>query len=247
MSDTLKELTNKFIDKELSKHEELQLIDLLKDNDNKIYFELLTKTINILETNRPEEHEIDIKDAVIQKINIKKKETISTKLKSYFSKLFNGTSHSYAASFAIGGLFVAVIFMLLPANTQVNDTFMQGVMANSNNDDTHFINEGPFSGAIKVQYSSNVVVLDIDLSSSEIIDCRLTFNKDQLSFYGVKAVKSNGNSNFSSGGNLIQLSDISSNHYLVFLKKVNNNFSQVMASFYKTNELLTNISLEINN
>ncbi|MFH0736316.1 MAG: hypothetical protein V1773_17440 [bacterium] len=240
-------LTNKFIDKELSKSEELQLLELLKDNDNKHYFDSLTNTLNTLEQNKPTEKQIFIKDNVLINIAKRNNQTISTKIKNYFTEWLNGSLSSYAASFAIGGFFVALILLLLPVNTQIKDTFMQGTISNRNIDETVNLSESLFSGAIKVQYPENVVILDIDLNSSEKIDCALIYDKDQLSFYGVKAVKSNGYSNFLQAGNSIKLSDICSNHYLVFFKRVTNNYSKINTSFFIGNEQITNITLEINN
>ena len=161
-NDVLTLLINKFIDKELSKSEELQLMELLKDKDNKQYFDSLTNTINTLEKNKPTEKQIYIKDTVLHTITKQRNQTIGNKMKNYFMEWLNGSLSSYAASFAIGGFFVALILMLLPVNTQIKDSFMQGTISNRNSDESIYLSENLFSGEIKVQYPDNVVMLDIE-------------------------------------------------------------------------------------
>lgn len=240
-------LTNKFIDKELTKEEEQQLILLLKNTNNKTYFESFTRTINEIEENKPREQQINIRENIMSKIQNKKDKNSYTNFRTWLLQIFAGSKISYALSFALGGLITTFIFMLQSANTEISDEFMKGVISSRSFDESYFLDEALFSGAIKVSHSEGIMILDVDLTSAEVIECELKYDKNQFAFYGVKSVKSTDGGKIISGGSSIRLSNIDSNHYLVFLRNLKNNPSKIQASFYQGSITLTSLSIDIKN
>lgn len=241
----LTELTNKYIDKELTGDEITELEKLLKDNNNKKYFDSMINTINVLEKNKPAEKVINVKEYVVNKIKNNEEETLMKKIKTWFSGTFAGPKISYAISFAFGALLVGLIFTLQPVEQNIDDVFMTGVMSNRSFDETYFLEEHSLSGAIKVKQSEGIVILDVDLKTSEILDCDLSFDKTQFALYGVKSIESKNSGQFASSGNSVRLSNLQSNHYLVFLRNLKNNESKVRASFYRGGMTVANLTIDI--
>ncbi len=240
------ELSNKFIDNELSKDESIKLEELLKNKENKEYFDSLINTVKSINENKLQEKDVELNYIIMRRIMSDNK-TIKEKIKKYFNDLLSGSLSSYAATFGFGGFFVLLIFMLLPKNSYIDDSFLQGTMGKNINNETYAFNEKSIEGEINVQYSDGVVVLDIDMTSDAIIDCELTINGDDFSIYGIKSLKQEGNKTFYLSGNTIRLNDINSNHYMVFLKNVKHHSGKVDVNFYLNNELINTRSLEIKN
>jgi len=242
INERLTELVNKYIDKELTEIEKSELDDLLKNSDNKSYFVSMVDTIEILENSKLAFDNTDIKRSVINEINNQRENKMTNN--AWWSQLFKGSKVGYAFSFALGALLVALVFMLQPNSGSVNDEFMTGTMTNRNFDNTYFLNEQSFDGAIKVKRSQDVIILDVELKTSESLDCELKYNNTEFSLFGVKSIDSN-NGKFASGLNLIRLSDLGSNHYMVFLRNLQNIPGKVYAIFYKDNMKLSNLTIDI--
>lgn len=241
------ELTNKYIDKELSEAEEKLLNDLLKNPDNKKYFDSMIMTINRIEESKPLENEIDIIHHIGNQIKDHKNEGIMKKIDNWFSSVFKGSKISYAVSFALGGLLVALLFMIQPTNSDPNDAFLTGTMADRSFDETYVLNEHDFEGAVNVKYADKVTILDIKLNTQTEIECELSYDKTQFALYGVKTVDSQRSGQFASHGSSVRLSNLSSNHYLVFLRNLQPNESKVRASFYLGSMNISNITIDIKN
>ncbi|MDZ7765748.1 MAG: hypothetical protein U5K00_15240 [Melioribacteraceae bacterium] len=248
MKDTkLFKLTNRYIDNELGKNEKAELDELLKNPDNKKYFDSMVDTVNRIEESKPLEKEIDVVSPVAGQIKDHKNEGVMAKTESWFDKIFNGSKLSYATSFALGGLIVAFIFMLQPTNTEIDDAFLTGTIADRSFDKTYVLNEHDFEGAVNVKYADKVTILDVKLSTQAEIDCELSYDKTQFALYGVKTVDSQNSGQFASHGSSVRLSDLKSNHYLVFLRNLQNNESKVRASFYRGSMNISNITIDIKN
>lgn len=241
------ELINKYIDSELSAKEDVELKDLLLDNDNKKLFESMTQTINLLESNKPVEQQINIKEQVINRISRQKKESLSGKIKVLLSEIFNGAKIGYAVSFALGVLLVGIILMLQPGTGSVNDNFTKGVISNRNFEQTYSLNNQLLNGAVRVSYSRSLVILDIKLKTADAVDCQMDFDKNQFALYGVKNIELSSNGNFISGSGSVQLSNLGQNHYMVFLRKLNNNPGKVRALFYNGYNTVNNLTIDIKN
>jgi hypothetical protein len=241
------ELTNKFIDNELTENELNVLNKLLEDENNKYYFNSLINTLKVVETKSEINRDIDIKNIVMGKIMDKEKKKFKVRIKNYFNELLSGSLSSYAASFGLGGLFIAILFMLLPFGSNSDDSFMKGVMKDNLSEESYYYNDSEIKGEIKIQYPEGIVVLDIDMTSGSIVDCELMFNKEELSVYGIKSLKQEGNKTFYLSGNTIKLNDINSNHYLVFFKRVKYRAGKIDANFYMGHELINSKILEIKN
>jgi hypothetical protein len=241
------ELTNKYIDNELTKNEKSKLDDLLKDETNKSYFDSMIKTVNTLEVHKPANISPNIKDSVINKILNQREEKIMDNLKYWWQQLFNGTKISYAVSFALGAVLVTFVFLFQSPNDEWDDSFMKGTMSSSNFDETYYLNEHDFDGAVNVKYADNITILDVNLNTQSEVDCELSYDKTQFVLYGVKSLESKSSGKFaSSGGNSIRLSNLESNHYMVFLRNLKNSSSKVHASFYKGNTRISNLTININ-
>ncbi len=243
----LKELTNKFIDNELTESERNTLNKLLEDENNKYYFNSFINTLKVVETKNEIDRDIDIKNIVMRKIMTNDKKTLKEKVINYFNELLSGSLSSYAATFGFGGFFVLLIFMLLPNNSNLDESFLKGVMGNNSNDESYYFDDKNIDGEIKIQYPEGIVVLDIDMTSGSIVDCELIFNKEELSVYGIKSLKQEGSKTFYLSGNTIKLNDINSNHYLIFFKRVKHRAGKIEANFFYGHELINNKTLEIKN
>mgnify|MGYP005858617793 CR=1 FL=1 len=241
----LTELTNRLIDKELTTDEELVLNDLLKDPDNKKYFESMVKTIRTLDSYKLPEQYIDIKNQLINKISQRRKENIMDKIIESLSGVFDGSKYGYAVSFALGGLIVGLIFLIQPASYQIDDTFLKGVMASPDYDKTYHLEEQSFSGAVNVKYSQDMVLIDVNLKTNENIDCELNYDKHRFALYGVKSLSHTDGSRFASHGNSVRLSNLKSNQYLVFLRDLQKNNSKVHVSFYNGSMIMANLTIDI--
>jgi len=244
-NDRLTELTNKYIDNEITAGEEKELNELLKDQDNKSYFDAMIKTIKEIENCKPDEQNVNVKNSVMNRVNNKHKKSFMNKVNKWFEQNFTGPKISYAVSFALGAFVVGLIFLMQPSETGVNDLFTRGIMSSRNFDDTYFLNERSLDGEIKVRHSGDIVVLDVNLVTSEVMDCELTYNETQFGFYGVKSLTSNSGSKFVTGGGKIKLSDLSSNHYMVFLKNPNGSPGKIYASFYNNNTTISKLTIDI--
>jgi hypothetical protein len=169
------------------------------------------------------------------------------KIKSWFNITFAGPKISYAISFALGALAVGLLFSLLPGEDTVDDIFMTGVMSDRAFDRTYFLNDNSLEGEVKVKQSEGVVILDVDLKTSEQMDCELSYDKNQFALYGVKSVESVDGGKFASHGSSIRLSNLQSNHYLVFLRFLRNDESKVNASFYNGSITVAMLTIDIKN
>lgn len=246
MKDTkLIKLTNRYIDNELGKNEKAELDELLKNPDNKKYFDSMVDTVNLIEESKPLEKEIDVVSPVTGQIKDHKNEGIMGKSESWFDKIFNGSKLSYAASFALGGLIVAFVFILQSPISDLDDAFLTGTMADRNFDETYVLNEHDFEGAVNVKYGDKVTILDVKLNTQAEIDCELNFDKTQFALYGVKTVDSQNSGQFASHGSSVRLSDLRSNHYLVFLRNLQSNESKIRASFYRGSMSVANLTIDI--
>jgi len=239
----LAELTNKFIDNELSENEKLQLEELLKIEENKKYFTSITEAIEKFNQTKPLPKEINLEENIMQKI--KNDSNSSFGLKDILSELFNGNKLGYAFSFAMGLIIAASLFLLQKDNLSLDDQFLQGTAADRSFDEAYFLDETSLNGAVKVKYSEGLVILDVDLNTSEALDCELKFNKNEFSFFGVKSIKSESESKFSSSNSSVRLSNLKGNHYLVFLKNLKDYPSKVHASFYSGSYTVANLTIDI--
>lgn len=239
------ELTNKFIDKELTSDNQLVLNDLLKDPDNKKYFESMVNAIDKLKRCKTPEQYIDIKNQLMSKISQRRKENIMEKILEGLSSVFIGSKYGYAVSFGLGGLVVGLLLFIQPANYHVDDTFLKGVMASPDYDKTYYLEEQGFTGAVNIKYSQDMVLIDVNLKTNENIDCELNYDKTRFALFGVKPLSNNEGSKFASHGNSVRLSNLDSNQYLVFLRYLQKNDSKVHVSFYSGSMMVANLTIDI--
>lgn len=244
----LTELTNKYIDNLLTPEEESTLNDLLKDEKSREYFNSMKSTFADLESLKPDYQNINLHDQIMNIIlKQNNNSNMILKLRNELSLIFSGAKISYAITFACGVLLTAIFFLFQSPENQIDDTFMTGTISRNSFNETYYMDTPPLSGSIDVKYTPEVVIMDIHPETDEIIDCNLRYNNTLLSLYGVKNIGSGNNGNFSSGNNSIHLSNVGSNHYLVFFKYIHNNPSSVLASFYSGSMTLSNVKIEIKN
>ncbi len=242
----LTELTNKYIDNLLTPEEESTLNILLKDEKNKEYFNSMKITFEDLESLKPGYQNINLQDAIMNKIlKQNRNSSMAIKIRKELSLIFSGAKIGYAITFAFGVLLTAAVFLLQTSENQIDDSFLTGTISGNSYNETYSMDTPPLIGSIDVKYMPEVVIMDIHAKTDEIIDCNLRYNNTLLSLYGVKNIGSGNNGNFSSGDNSIHLSNVGSNHYLVFFKYIHNNPSSVLASFYSGSTALSNVKIEI--
>ncbi|MBZ0181415.1 MAG: hypothetical protein K8F60_03080 [Melioribacteraceae bacterium] len=239
----LTELTNKFIDNELNEREKLQLDELLKIEENKKYFTSLTETVGQFNKSKPPFNEINLEEKIMQKINNESNSSFG--LKDIFSELFKGNKLGYAFSFAMGLIIAVSLFLLQKESLSLDEQFIQGTAADRSFDEAYFLDETSFNGSVKVKYSEGLVILDVDLNTLEQLDCELKFNKNEFSFFGVKSIKSESDSKFSTSNSSVRLTNLKGNRYLVFLKNLKDYPSKVHASFYSGNYTVANLTIDI--
>ncbi len=243
----LTELTNKYFDNDLSPDEKILLDKLLTEPGNKKYFESMNALFIKIDSAKPLTQQIEISDSVINIISKQnRKPAMTKKIKNKVSSLFNGTKISYAMTFACGVLLAAFIFLFQSGNV-TNDEFMTGTISSGNFNETYYMDDHKLTGSIDVNYTPEIVVMDIHLDTGENVNCGLSFDNNQLSLYGIKNVGQKNNGKISTGKNTVYLSNIESNHYMVFFKSLHNNPTNVLASFYDGQTVVSNLKIEIKN
>ena len=246
MNKKLAELVNKSIDGELTPQEESELNEMLKVGENRKYYESMTNAIKMVESNKPARQNIDIRNAVMNKLMEESSVKISNSFMEMFARFFNGSKISYGLSFALGGLLVGLILTMQPSQSSVDEMLTRGTMSNLSYGESYNVDESNINGAVQVRYSDEIVMLDIDLKTNEQTDCELNFEKSLFTLYGVKSVKSVDGGKFTSGGNSIRLQNLESNHYMVFLRSLNKVSGKVYANFYNEHINVANLTMNIN-
>ncbi len=241
----ISELTNKYIDKDLSDAENTELKSLLEDSNNKKYFDETVALFNNLEKPRPVTAPASLKAKVMKEITQWEEQGWFYRMLGKLGEFIDNSRIGYPASFAMGGLMVFLIFLMLPQSQSIDDSFTKGFMADSDFSEIYQIKKPELNGAVKVGYSENIVILDVNLTSGELVDCELKFNVKEFKIYGIKTLEGSKESKIVSGYGSVKISNSEANRYMIFLRSLHENPGRINAEFYKNQTNLANISIDI--
>ena len=185
--DIFGEITND--EKELLNKELKNNPDLLKDYQNE---QTITEILSI---SSEQTFNIDIKDSVLAKINKKKYSLATFSQKGIIKEMLNRISMlpskvKYGLSFGLGIVLTHIVLLFLFPNfftgNNIPENELYGFMGDHKqlenataNTNLQFNSEN-VSALVSSKYIDDYVFLVIELSSSEPVQCILTFNEDNL-------------------------------------------------------------------
>jgi hypothetical protein len=205
----------------------------------------LKKTVNI-----------DFEQEIMNKIKINEnaKAGFLEKLNDLLSGFYNSFNIKYAFIFLFGiGLGIIAMTFIKTQKVNLDNDSMLGTMSdistysNFSRGGNLYIEKQSYDLNINTQYSTRMILAQIDIQSSDQLKIVIGYDKTKLLITGLKVLKNNDVNNLMTGYSQIELSNQGEGKYLLFFEKRYDSPQNLSVKVYQNSTLVEESSIRTEN